>query len=122
MKAISRNKKTHGMAILILILLFVFNPNANLITAQTSMIHLHFKKARTKKIELRFEMIHNLIIIPAFINGSDTLKFILDTGVSHTMIPASRTRKGSPLISQGKLNCLALEVVGKCMHFIHSAM
>ena len=50
------------------------------------MIHLHFEKSKTKKVDIRFELIHNLIIIPAFINGSDTLRFVLDTGVSHTTI------------------------------------
>lgn len=42
------------------------------------------------KVDIRFEMIHNLIIVPVFINNSDTLKFILDTGVSHTMITSMR--------------------------------
>ena len=42
------------------------------------------------KVDIRFELIHNLIIVPVFINNSDTLKFILDTGVSHTMITSMR--------------------------------
>jgi hypothetical protein len=58
--------------------------------AQKSMIHLQFKKARMNKVDIRFELIHNLIIVPVFINNSDTLKFILDTGVSHTMITSMR--------------------------------
>jgi len=58
--------------------------------AQNNLIHLHFEKVKTKKTDIRFEMIHNLIIIPVFINGSDTLKFILDTGVSHTMITSMK--------------------------------
>ncbi|MCK5700051.1 MAG: aspartate aminotransferase, partial [Cyclobacteriaceae bacterium] len=74
--------------------IFLFSSNANLLFAQSSMIHLHFKKSRTKKIDLRFKMIHNLIIIPAFINGSDTLNFILDTGVSHTMITSLNGAEG----------------------------
>ena len=88
MKTISKYRKVLGFGIakILLTLIFVFCSNANMIVAQKSMIHLHFKKSKTKKIDMHFEMIHNLIIIPAFINGSDTLKFILDTGVSHTMI------------------------------------
>lgn len=58
--------------------------------AQNNLIHLHFDKTKTKKGDIHFEMIHNLIIIPVFINGSDTLKFILDTGVSHTMITSMK--------------------------------
>ena len=96
MKAKSKYKKPWGIGIvkLMLVLIFVFSSNAYLITAQSSLIHLHFKKSRTRKIDLRFEMIHNLIIIPAFINGSDTLKFILDTGVSHTMITSLNGTQG----------------------------
>ena len=77
-------KKVHGAKIAFLALLFLAISFAG--EAQNSLIHLHFKKSRMKKKEFKFEMIHNLIIIPGFINGSDTLKFILDTGVSHTMI------------------------------------
>jgi len=62
--------------------------------AQSSLIHLHFKKAKTKKVNIRFEMINNLMIIPVFINGSDTLKFILDSGVSHTMITSLNNEPG----------------------------
>jgi len=41
-------------------------------------------------------LINNLIVVPVFINGSDTMKFILDTGVSHTMITSLN---GAPGIS-----------------------
>ena len=54
--------------------------------AQQSIIGLHFVKAKAKKTDIHFELLHNLIVIPAFINGSDTMRFIFDTGVSHTMI------------------------------------
>ena len=96
MKTISNSKKQlgFGMVKFLLILIFLFSSNANLITAQSSLIHLHFKKPKTKKIDIRFKMIHNLIIIPAFINGSDTLNFILDTGVSHTMITSLNNAQG----------------------------
>ncbi|MCK5699945.1 MAG: aspartyl protease family protein [Cyclobacteriaceae bacterium] len=97
MKTISIYKKPLGFVIakLMLVLIFVLSSNANLITAQSSLIHLHFKRAKAKKIDMRFDLIHNLIIIPAFINGSDTLKFILDTGVSHTMITSLKGSRGT---------------------------
>ncbi len=84
----SKSQKWLGFGIvkLMLVMIFIIGSNSNIAIAQTSLIHLHFKKARAKKIDIRFKLIHNLIIIPAFINGSDTLKFILDTGVSYTMI------------------------------------
>lgn len=119
MKAISKNKKTNGIAKIILVLLFVFSSNANLITAQGSLIHLHFEKTRTKKIDLRFEMIHNLIIIPAFINGSDTLKFILDTGVSHTMITSLDGTEGISFNFAREIELFGLGS-GRDVHAFHS--
>jgi len=48
--------------------------------------HFYFKKKNKKSVKLKFEIINNLIIIPLKINNSDTLKFILDTGVKTTLI------------------------------------
>ena len=36
--------------------------------------------------KIPFELVSNLIIVPVFINQSDTLRFILDTGVSATIL------------------------------------
>lgn len=119
MKAILKNKKTSGIAKLLLMLLFIFSANANLITAQSSLIHLQFEKSRTKKIDMRFEMIHNLIIIPAFINGSDTLKFILDTGVSHTMITSLNGTEGISFNFAREIELFGLGS-GREVHAFHS--
>lgn len=98
MKALTNFRKLVAIGIVktLLIAAIIFAPSVTFVIAQNSPIHLHFKKSRTKKINLRFEMINNLIIVPVFINGSDTLKFILDTGVSHTMITSLN---GAPGIS-----------------------
>ena len=96
MKAISEfiHKVGVGLSPLAFILLFMFCSTANEAMAQNSSIHLQFKKSRVKKVDIRFKMIHNLMIIPVFINGSDTLHFILDTGVSHTMITSMKGADG----------------------------
>ena len=80
----------------ILCLIFVFAPAPPDTSAQNSLIHLHFKKSKTKRLSVRFKLINNLIVVPVFINGSDTMRFILDTGVSHTMITSLN---GAPGIS-----------------------
>ncbi|MBU1822782.1 MAG: retropepsin-like domain-containing protein, partial [Bacteroidetes bacterium] len=41
---------------------------------------------KRKSIRIPFELHANLVIIPAVINNSDTLHFILDTGVSSTIV------------------------------------
>lgn len=53
-----------------------------------------------------FQLHSNLIIVPVQINGSDTLHFILDTGVSNTIItdPAAYQRKPPVLSRKVKLN------------------
>lgn len=98
MKALKNHRKTILLNIVKTILIFaiVFVPVTEMLKAQSSLIHLHFKKSKTKRQNIRFELINNLIIVPVFINGSDTLKFILDTGVSHTMITSMN---GTPGIS-----------------------
>ncbi len=45
-----------------------------------------FDNSRNKKVRIKFRMISNLIIIPVSINSSDTLNFILDTGVRYPII------------------------------------
>lgn len=54
--------------------------------ASKYILKLHFRKEKTKQITIPFRLVHNLVIIPGFINGSDTLNFILDSGVSNTLI------------------------------------
>ena len=98
MKVLKIHRKSILFSIVktLLIIAIVFVPFSEMLNAQSSLIHLHFKKSKTKRINIRFELINNLIIVPVFINGSDTLKFILDTGVSHTMITSMQ---GAPGIS-----------------------
>lgn len=45
-----------------------------------------FDNPNKKSIEIKFNLISNLIIIPVSINGSDTMNFILDTGVRDPII------------------------------------
>jgi len=47
---------------------------------------LYFSNPRQRSIRLPFKSINNLIIIPIQINGSDTLNFILDTGINTSII------------------------------------
>ena len=54
--------------------------------AQMEFKRLKFTKAGKHKAILPFKLVHNLIIIPGFINDSDTLFFIVDTGVSYTLL------------------------------------
>ncbi|GAA4447021.1 hypothetical protein GCM10023091_41240 [Ravibacter arvi] len=46
----------------------------------------YFLTDHKKKLKIPFEVHSNLIIVPVQVNGGDTLRFILDTGVSTTII------------------------------------
>jgi hypothetical protein len=54
--------------------------------SQNPLKRLDFDKPRQKSKSIPFEFINNLIVLPVLINNSDTLNFILDTGISTTMI------------------------------------
>lgn len=50
--------------------------------AQQQIQNLSFANSTQKSVSFPFKFINNLIILPVVINDSDTLQFILDTGVS----------------------------------------
>ena len=54
--------------------------------AQDDKYILGFKDLNQKFATIDFRLINNLIIIPIFINNSDTLFFILDTGINPTLL------------------------------------
>ena len=45
-----------------------------------------FERPNKKFLTLKFKLVNNLIVIPVRINGSDTLHFILDSGVENMLI------------------------------------
>lgn len=49
--------------------------------AQNQIQNLSFVNSAQKSVSFPFKFINNLIILPVVINNSDTLQFILDTGV-----------------------------------------
>lgn len=46
----------------------------------------YFLETRKKVVRIPFDFYSNLIIVPVILNGTDSLRFILDTGVSSTII------------------------------------
>ncbi|MCK4465963.1 MAG: PDZ domain-containing protein [Bacteroidales bacterium] len=54
--------------------------------AQDQWKIMSFVNPRAKTVSFPFKFINNLIIIPVIINDSDTLHFILDTGLSTTIM------------------------------------
>jgi hypothetical protein len=67
----------------LLILLFFLLPGY--LQAQESY-SFRFTSAKRKLVRIPFQWHSNLIIVPVTINGSDTLNFILDTGISMTLL------------------------------------
>ncbi|MCZ2478931.1 retropepsin-like aspartic protease [Aquirufa nivalisilvae] len=65
-------------------------------------INFHWKKTK-KTVYIPFDLYSNLVIIPMVINGSDTLKFILDTGVGTTILSDPEIAKKLNLKSVRKI-------------------
>ncbi|NOY37765.1 MAG: PDZ domain-containing protein [Chlorobi bacterium] len=53
---------------------------------QIAVKSLHFINKEDKKVSFRFKFVNNLIIIPVIVNDSDTLHFILDSGINTSII------------------------------------
>lgn len=56
------------------------------ISASAQSFGYQFIKQGKKKVRLKFEQVNNLIILPITLNDTFELKFIVDTGVRHTII------------------------------------
>ncbi len=54
--------------------------------AQQQIQNLSFASSTQKSVSFPFKFINNLIILPVIINDSDTLQFILDTGVGTSIM------------------------------------
>ena len=54
--------------------------------SQNPLKRLDFERPNQKSLSIPFKYVNNLIILPVIINNSDTLNFILDTGITTTMI------------------------------------
>jgi hypothetical protein len=90
-----------------LVLIFTVSPFAS--EAQNKTFGFHLMQKR-RSIRIPFELHANLIIIPVQINKSDTLHFILDTGVSSTIITDPTVAK---FINTKYVRSLQLGGVGK---------
>lgn len=69
---------------LVLVVLTAFS--ANIYPQLNELGKFELKTKKSKKVVIPFELINNLIVIPVSVNGSDTLKLVLDTGVGATLI------------------------------------
>ena len=72
--------------VVLLIALGILLGGADAAKAQTERLKFQLIKPGKNRVSIPFKLVHNLIIVPAFINNSDTLNFILDTGISNTLI------------------------------------
>ena len=69
-----------------LIYIFISISSSGQLFAQEASDTLKFIYPKEKSTSIRFEFINNLIVIPVSVNNSDTLRFILDTGLRTSII------------------------------------
>ncbi len=87
------------------------------VSAQEENVILNTHK---KSTSVSFELINNLVILPVSINNSDTLRFILDTGINTTLI-TELTSKDNLTLNYSKETLLQGLGNGKTISAILSA-
>jgi len=78
--------KYMAIGLIILVARLVTNDLAIPVNAQSQLKDLSFANPNQSRISFQFKFINNLIIVPVIINDSDTLHFILDTGLSTSIM------------------------------------
>lgn len=80
------NTKIILMLVNLLLLLLYTNISSAQDQAKVHLKNLAFIKPEQKFVQIKFELINNLVVIPLSVNGSDTLHFILDSGASYVIV------------------------------------
>jgi len=75
-----------AIGLIIIVARLVTNDLAIPVNAQSQLKDLTFANPNQSRISFQFKFINNLIIVPVIINDSDTLHFILDTGLSTSIM------------------------------------
>jgi hypothetical protein len=83
------------LSITIVLMIWAFAPHP--VLAQKNPKRLYIQNEKRKRVSIKFKYINNLIIIPVQINSSDTLNFILDTGISNTILQTNNPPGLKPL-------------------------
>ncbi len=65
------------------VILFIINLTA---ISQTNNFYIGFRDTSQISMTIKFKFANNLVVIPIQVNGSDTLFFILDTGIRPTLL------------------------------------
>lgn len=82
-----KHGRTNNFFLLLLVTcLCLFRFSTTSVHAQQQIQGLSFAYPTQKSLSFPFRFINNLIILPVVINDSDTLQFILDTGVSTSIM------------------------------------
>jgi hypothetical protein len=88
-------------------------------SGQNPLKKLAFERSGQKSLTIPFKFLNNLIILPVVINNSDTLNFILDTGITTTMI-TELTGMDSLLLNYAREIHLQGLGVGEPLNGLHS--
>jgi len=81
--------------------------------------NFHFVDANQKSMTLKFDLMSNLIVIPLRINNSDTMRFVLDTGLRTTLISELSSRDSLSLSYARKVKIGGLGE-GESLEALHS--
>ena len=89
------------------------------LTGQDPLKKFFFSDNEQKSVTIPFRFINNLIVIPISINSSDTLNFILDTGVNTTILSELNWQDSLSLVFAKQIELQGLGQ-GKPVEALHS--
>lgn len=69
-----------------LLIFLIYAPGALYAQLQKNPKRFYIENSNKKNVQLSFKLLNNLVVLPVFVNNSDTLNFILDSGISNTII------------------------------------
>ncbi|SMO75350.1 retropepsin-like aspartic protease [Gracilimonas mengyeensis] len=87
------SKHTYRFLGSLLCLLGLLSGSAFAQTQQADSSYFEINGREDRRVTIPFELINNLVVIEAQINGSTPLKFIVDTGVRYTLITSLYNRE-----------------------------
>ena len=81
------NRYRHiGLVVILTLVCLAGSDPGMTLKAQSQIKDLGFMDPNQSKVSFKFKFINNLIIVPVIINDSDTMHFILDTGLSTSIM------------------------------------
>ncbi|MEH0156983.1 PDZ domain-containing protein [Limibacter armeniacum] len=97
---------------LVLLCLLLSAGNIHAQASEAYLKNLAFEEPDQKKVRIHFKKVNNLIVIPVQINGTDSLNFILDSGVGYPLL-SSKAEAARMGVNMKRLRHIVIRGLGE---------